>query len=122
MGLVTAALNQMLDALDETTAAPASGIAYLSLHTDVIGSGSTGEVTGGSPAYARKAVTWNAAGSGSKAISGTVVFDVPATTVRRVGLFSAVTAGTYFGDAEITDEVFAGQGTYTVTSGSISVT
>lgn len=122
MGLATAGLNQMLDALDETPAAPSVGIGYLSLHTDVVGSGSTGEVTGGTPAYARKAVTWNAAGSGSKAISGTVVFDVPATTIRRVGLFSAITGGTYFGDADITDETYAGQGTYTVTSATISVT
>lgn len=123
MGLNTTGLNQMLDALDETPAAPAAGIAYLSLHTDVVGSGSGGEVTGGSPAYARKAVTWNAASGGSKAISGTAVFDVPSgTTIRRVGLFSAVTAGTYFGDADITDETYGGQGTYTVTAATISVT
>ena len=123
MGLNATGLNQMLDALDETPAAPAAGIGYLSLHTDVVGSGSTGEVTGGSPAYARKAVTWNAAAAGSKAISGTAVFDVPSgTTIRRVGLFSAVTGGTYFGDAEITDETYGGQGTYTVTAATISVT
>ena len=122
MGLVAAALNQMLDALDEAPGAPASGIAYLSLHTDAVGGGSANEVTGGSPAYARKAATWGAASAGSKALTNQPVFDVPAVTVRRVGFFSAVTAGTYFGDADITDEVFAAQGTYTVTSGSISVT
>lgn len=122
MGLVAAGLNQMLDALDETPAAPAAGIGYLSLHTNVVGSGSTGEVTGGSPAYARKAVVWNAAAGGSKAITGTAVFDVPATTVARVGLYSAITGGTYFGDAEVTDEVFAAQGTYTVTAATITVT
>jgi hypothetical protein len=122
MGLATAGLNQMLDALDETPAAPSAGIGFLSLHTDVVGSGSGSEVTGGSPAYARKAVTWNAAAAGSKAISGTVVFDVPAgTTIRRVGLFSLVTGGTYFGDADITDETYGGQGTYTVTAATISV-
>jgi hypothetical protein len=123
MGLVAVGLNQMLDALDETPAAPAAGIGYLSLHTNVVGSGDTGEVTGGAPAYARKAVTWNAAAAGSKAISGTPVFDVPSgTTITRVGLYSAITAGTYFGDAEITDETYGGQGTYTVTAATISVT
>jgi hypothetical protein len=120
MGLATAALNQMLDALDETPSAPAAGIAYLSLHTDAYPASSTNEVTGGT--YARKTVTWNAASGGSKAINGTVVFDVPAgTTIRRVGLFSAVSGGTYFGDADITDETYGGAGTYTVTAGTISV-
>jgi hypothetical protein len=63
----------------------ASLITFYSLHTDVVGSGSGGEVTGGSPAYARKAATWNAAAAGALDNSGTAVFDVPAsTTVRRL--------------------------------------
>lgn len=123
MGLNATALNQMLDSLDEAPGAPSAGIAFLSLHTDVVGSGNTNEVTGGSPAYARKAATWGAAAGSSKALSNQPVFDVPAaTTVRRVGFQSAASAGTYFGDADITDETFGGQGTYTVTSGSISLT
>ena len=123
MALVTAALNQMLDALDETPAAPAAGIAYISLHTDVPGSGSGGEVTGGAPAYARKAATWNAASGASKAISGSLVFDVPGgTTIRRVGFWTALSGGTYFGDADITDETYGGQGTYTLTAASVSLT
>lgn len=100
-------------------------ITHLSLHTDTVGSGTGNEVTGGSPAYARKAVSWGTAASGSVATSGNVTFDVPAgTTVRRVGFFGAATGtGTYRGDADITDEVFAGQGTYQVNSGStISIT
>lgn len=122
MPLEPNARNQMLDALDETPAAPVAGIGFLSLHTDVIGSGSGNEVTGGSPAYARRAVTWNAASAGSKAISASVVFDVPAgVTIRRCGLFSAPTAGTYWGDADITDETYGGQGTYTVTAATITV-
>lgn len=101
----------------------AAAIGFLSLHTDAVGSGSGNEVTGGSPAYARKAVTWSAASGGSVATSNSPVFDVPAgTTVARVGLQSASTAGTYYGDGEVTDEVFAGQGTYTVTSGTITIT
>ena len=61
MPLNVAGLNQKLDALDETPAAPAAGIAFLALHSGVIGSGSAGELTGGSPAYARQPATWAAA-------------------------------------------------------------
>lgn len=116
MGLNAAALNLMLDALGAT-------IDFMSLHTDAVGSGSGNEVTGGSPAYARKGVTWNAASSGNLDNSNTQVFDVPAgTTIRRVGFFDAVTAGTYYGDADITDESYGGQGTYTVTDADITLT
>lgn len=100
----------------------ASAIGYLSLHTNAVGSGSGGEVTGGSPAYARKATVWGAAATGTVSLTNQPVFDVPAVTVARIGLFSAATAGTYYGDGEVTDEVFAAQGTYTVTAGSISIT
>lgn len=115
MGLAAAALNAMLDHL-------ATLITFYGLHTDVVGSGSGGEVTGGSPAYARKAATWNAAAGGLMDNSGTAVFDIPAgTTVKRLGFWGAVSAGTYYGDAELTDEVFAGQGTYTLTDADINL-
>ncbi len=116
MGLNTAALNLMLDALGAT-------VDFLSLHTDAVGGGSANEVSGGSPAYARKSVTWNAASSGNLDNSNTSVFDVPAgTTIRRVGFFDAVSAGTYYGDADITDETYGAQGTYTVTDADITLT
>jgi hypothetical protein len=116
VGLAAAALNVMLDHLGTL-------ITYYSLHTDIVGSGSGGEVTGGSPAYARKAATWNTASGGLMDNSGTAVFDIPAgTTVKRLGFFSAITSGTYYGDAELTDEVFAGQGTYTLTDADINLT
>jgi hypothetical protein len=87
--------------------------------------GVSNEVAGGSPAYARKAVTWSAATSADpsvKAISGSVVFDIPAgTTVAFIGLWTLVTGGTYGGCFDVTDEVFAAQGTYTLTAGSISL-
>lgn len=116
MALNATALNLMLDQL-------ATVAVFASLHTDVIGSGSGSEVTGGSPAYARKAITWFAAASGNLDNNANPVFDVPAsTTIRRIGFFSAVTAGTYYGDADITDEVYAGQGTYTTTDVDITIT
>lgn len=57
------------------------------------------ELTGGSPAYARKAVTWGAAAAGIRAsITAALLFDVPAaTTVAFHGLMSAITAGTTHG-------------------------
>jgi hypothetical protein len=116
MALNATALNLMLDQL-------ATVAVWASLHTDVIGSGSGSEVSGGSPAYARKAITWNAAASGNLDNNANPVFDVPAgTTVRRVGFWSASTAGTYYGDADVTDEVFAGQGTYTLSDADITIT
>jgi len=82
--------NAMLDSA--VAGAPGTAL-FLGLHT-TLGSAGT-EVTGGSPAYARKAITWNAAATGSKDITAAVTFDVPTgTTVRAVQLWSLSTAGT----------------------------
>lgn len=94
MRLSTAAKNTMLDALDE---AQAAGAKFASLHSAYSATG-TNELSGGTPAYARKAATWDAAASGSKAINGTIVFDVAAAAVVRfVGFWTAVTGGTFLG-------------------------
>ena len=74
----------------------------------------TAEVSGGSPAYARKAVAWNAASGGTATQNGDVVLDIPAgTTVTYVSLWN--TAGTvrYLKKA-VTSEAFGAQGTYTI--------
>ncbi len=81
--------NAMLDSA--VAGAPGTAL-FLGLHT-TLGSAGT-EVTGGSPAYARKAITWNAAATGSKDIAAAVTFDVPAGTIVAVQLWSASTAGT----------------------------
>lgn len=80
--------------LDSAVAGGLLTTPFLSLHTAF--PPSTGnEVTGGSPAYARKSLTWSAASAGSKSMSGTLVFDIPlSTTVRVIGLYDASTAGT----------------------------
>jgi hypothetical protein len=94
MRFSAAAKNLMLDALDESVA---TGVKFLSAHTAYSATG-TNEVTGGTPAYARKAATWGAAASGSKALSAGVVFDIPpSTTVRFIGAWDAVTAGNFLG-------------------------
>jgi len=86
------------------------------LHTGDPGgaNSASNEVTGGSPAYARKAVAWNAASGGVATQNGDVVLDVPAsTTVSWVSLWN--TAGTVrYLKKDVTDEVFGAQGTYTI--------
>jgi hypothetical protein len=86
------------------------------LHTGDPGAANTAsnEVTGGSPAYARKAVAWNAASGGIATQNGDVVIDVPgSTTVSWVSLWN--TAGTVrYLKKDVTDEVFGAQGTYTI--------
>lgn len=86
------------------------------LHTGDPGgaNSASNEVTGGSPAYARKAVAWNAASGGTATQNGDVVLDVPAgTTVSWVSLWN--TAGTVrYLKKDVTDEVFGAQGTYTI--------
>ena len=105
----TDAKNSMLDHLGTEAV-------FASLHITDPGDTGTGEVTGGSPAYARKAITWNAAGSGTMDDSNAPVFDVPAGThVNWVGLWSLVTGGVFYGSDSVTEEIFAAQGTYTLT-------
>ena len=94
----------------------------VALHTGDPGAANTAanEVTGGSPAYARKAIAWGAAAAGAATCSGNVVLDVPATTVAWISLWN--TAGTvrYYKKA-VTNEVFAAQGTYTVVAASTTL-
>ena len=65
-----------------------------SLHTAFPGTTGASEVTGGTPAYARKTIVVNAAAGGVRALNTAVVFDVPASTVRWLGFWNgAVFAG-----------------------------
>jgi hypothetical protein len=90
-----AAKALMLDAIDEGAT---GGADFGSLHSAYSTTG-TNELTGGSPAYARKALTWAAAASGSKALAATLpTWDVPSgSTVAWIGLWDAVTVGTFLG-------------------------
>jgi hypothetical protein len=80
------------------------------------------EITGGSPAYARKAVTW--AGSGAvRSPSANLVFDVPAgATVTNWRGFTALTGGTDYEGATLTSTTFSNQGTYTLLAASTNIT
>lgn len=84
-----------------------------SLHSADPGTTGTSEITGGSPAYARKSLTWTAGSTGTATATG--VFDVASgTTPAWTGIWSAVTAGTFRDKADIVDQVFSSQGTLTV--------
>lgn len=89
-----ASKNVMLDALDESN----TQITYVGVHTLTDpGTGTTansGEATGGSPAYARQAVTWGAAASGQKTNTGTLTFDVPAGTYAFLTFWNASSGNT----------------------------
>jgi hypothetical protein len=94
---------------------------YVSLHTADPGTSGTSEVTGGAPAYARKAITWASAASSQKASSSAQVFDVPAgTTITHAGYWSASSGGTFYGSRALdASQTYASQGTYTIASGGI---
>lgn len=70
---------------------------FASLHTGDPSTTGANEATGGSPAYARKSVTYAAASTGTRASNIAQTFDVPAATYFHVGLWSASTAGTFYG-------------------------
>jgi len=89
--LTDGAKNAMLDTLGGRNG-------FLSLHSGFPGTTGANELAGGSPAYARKAHTWNAAAGGVLDDSNAPVFDVPAsTTVQYSGLWSLVTLGVFDG-------------------------
>ena len=114
MALETVEKNNLLDA---TT------ITHFSLHqTDPSGTGG-GELTGGAPAYARKAANFNAAAAGVKSISDQPIFDIPSgSTVEYVGFWNALSGGTFLGSDQLpAAEVYAAQGTYKLTAGQLSI-
>jgi hypothetical protein len=87
---------------------------YGAVYTTTPTSSAGTEPSGGSPAYARKSLSWSSASGG--VVTATATFDIPTgTTVVGIGVHTAVTAGTYLDGATITSQAFASQGTLTVT-------
>lgn len=88
MGLTVAVRNATLDSI--------FGGVYISLHTGNPGTNGANEVTGGS--YARQLETFAAAASGEIANASDIEFeDMPAVTVSYWGIWSAASAGTFYG-------------------------
>lgn len=93
------------------TAAP-----FMALYSTVPGTSAGTELSGGSPAYGRKASNWGAAAN-SAAVASPTAFDVPSgATVAGVGFHSAATSGTFLDGVGVTSQSFSSQGTYTVTA------
>jgi len=117
MALEDSGKNVALDALVATTL-------FVSLHSGfpaTIGPGN--ELDGGAPAYARQGCTWDSASGGAVALAAQEVFDIESgDTVSAVGICTLVTGGAIHGGADLTDEAFGAQGTYTLTALTITIT
>lgn len=77
---------------------------HASLHSNIPDASGSNELSGGSPAYARKPISFNPASGGRliKATSPAVQFDVPAgSTVAFVGLWTSPVGGTFLGYAPL---------------------
>jgi hypothetical protein len=107
--------NVMLDALGGV-------VVRLALHTGDPGAADTAanELVGGG--YARQTPTWAAAAAGSKALSGSVPFSVPAVTITWVSGWNAAGTIRYFKKALASSAVFGTAGTFTLTAGSFTLT
>ena len=80
------------------------------------------EVTGGSPAYARKAVTWTASSAGLIRPTADLTFDIPAAgVVDEWRGFSALSGGIDYGGEVLTEETYAAQGLYTLVTASTGI-
>lgn len=81
------------------------------------------EISGGSPAYARKAVAYNSAVGGSVDDSTNgAEFDCPAAAqVDAVSFHSASTSGTLYAIRAVTQETFGSQGTYTLNDAKLNL-
>lgn len=78
------------------------------------------EISGGS--YARQAVTWNVDADGDLTPTGDLTFNIPAgSTVGAWQGYSALTAGTAYGENDLTDEAYASAGTYTLLAASTAI-
>lgn len=108
----------------------AARITHLSLHTATPGTTGADEATGGSPAYARQAVTFNSAGATGPlggtlqpatvgvAWSDEVTFDLAAGTYTHAGGWSASSGGTFRGgNALASSQTLGSQGQVKVSIG-----
>lgn len=90
---------------------------FVSGHTADPGDTGTSEISGGSPAAARKSVTWNAPANGTMTASNQPVLDVPglgAGSLTHLGYWTALIGGTFLGSRPLdTPQPFPTQGTYT---------
>ena len=111
-GLNETAKNNMLDHLGTL-------ITHISIHSADPGATGLNEV-----AVTRQTISWNSATGSNLDSVGTQEFSVDAdTTVHSVGLWSAVSGGTFYGSRALpAPETFSNAGTFTVNDLDIAVT
>ncbi len=103
---------------------------FVSLHSGDPGTTGANEISGGSPAYARKTAAWGSSTNGSAALSSAVQFDIPGSvTITHFGTWTSASGGTFIGGDALRDgannpvsETFTAQGFYTLTTATINVT
>lgn len=117
MSLNEAILNIMVEA-------GVSSIGGVSLHSGEPNASGSLELTGGSPAYARKDPLFNAVDDATGELADPLLFDIPpGSTVSWVGVWSMVSGGVFYGPAQLPEEeVFAGQGQYSLDNLTITGT
>lgn len=110
-------MAKMTDAFREALALAGTGQGgWLSLHTADPGTaGTVGEVTGGTPAYARKQTTWTGGAADGSVVGSEVAFDVPAGTFTHIACWTAATGGTFLWSQAISGITFPGQGVLKIT-------
>lgn len=118
MPLVTTGKNAALDSL----AGSGANICEVSIFTGASW-GAAVEVSGGSPAYARKTVTLAASSGGSRALTGTAPYatvDIPASTACKFIGISKASDHVIFAYKTI-DETFANQGKLDVNTFTVAI-
>ena len=97
---------------------------YLALYTSDPTEADTGtEATGGSPAYARKSISFGTEANGTVANSNTITFNTPNATITHWGILDASTSGNllYYGAFDIPISTTSG-GTLVVAIGDLTIT
>lgn len=90
---------------------------FASLHNGDPGSAGVNELTGGSPAYARRPVVWGTPGPVLDTAAD-ITFNVPGggTTPKFFGFWTASTGGTFLGSGALAaQETYVNQGQYVLT-------
>ena len=115
MALNNDAKNLMLDALTAVAS-------HVSAHDGDPGTTGLNELN--SVAYARETIAFSAAAGGAVDSSDQPVIGINSgDSVTWLGLWSALTLGTYYGSADVVDEgPWGADGTYTVTDFDVSIT
>jgi len=113
MNFTPAGKNLMLDSL--------TGPITASIHTaDPTDAGTFGELSGGSPAYARKTITFDAADAGNRNATVLPTFDIPpASNISHAALWQGATC-IATGPLSATEN-FTAQGQYTLTDADLTL-